>query len=138
MKMLKEWILSLDFVKWEIDQSYTNGWNEHVVSDEEISQSVSTLLGTVDERKVIRTDDAKKFIFLGDEMLDPTTVHNLKQEAELLEKLELWHLMTNTIRASAHKKVFVDSKDLNDVLAGKMALYNLDLMKKILTVFLAK
>jgi hypothetical protein len=77
-------------------------------------------------------------IFLGDEMLTPEMVHNLRQEAEVLTQLDLWSLMTNTIRATAHKRVFVDSENINDIMAGKMALYNLDLMKKILTVFLAK
>ncbi len=142
--MLKEWILGLEFVKDELNVKYHKGysWGKNetppIDIDQIVSERISSLLGTVDERKVIRTDSNKGFIFLGDEMLDPSTVHNLRQEAELMDKLELWHLMINTIRATAHKKVFVDSKDLTDVLAGKMALYNLDLMKKILTVFLGK
>ncbi len=106
--------------------------------DDLLNERISSLLGIVDERKVVREDKLRKFIFIGDEQITPERRHNLQQEAEVITQTELWSLMENTIRKSAHNKLMVEAKDLNDLLAGKMALYNLDLLKKILTVFLSK
>lgn len=144
--MLKELVLGLWFVRDELTKMYNEGIKSNAIfttcntdrHEEMINERISALLGTVDERKIIKVDSLKGIIYMNNQMLDGVTVHNFKQEAEVIVQLGLWKSMEETIKASAHKRIFVDSKDLNDIMAGKMALYNLDLMKKILTVFLAK
>lgn len=144
MNKIKQWVLGLEFVKEELNFRYFKGLDDAESSQAEINiddlvtERISALLGTVDERKIVKIDSAKGIVYLGDTMVDAAMRHNLQQEAELMSKLDLWHLMTNTLESSAQKRIFVDSKDINDILAGKMALYNVSLMKKILTVFLSK
>lgn len=142
MDKIKEWILGLDFVREEIRLSnkavYDLFYKPDQNIDELINERISLLLGTVDSRKIIKSDPKTGIVYMDDKMLDQATIQNYKQEAELMNQLGLWKAIEETVKASAQKRIFVDSKDMNDVLAGKMALYNLDLIKKILTVFLAK
>lgn len=139
MKMLKEFILKLKFVRESRDKDIALLKSYHESKHRElVDLQISLMLGTIEESKIIKIDPVKGIVYMNDKMLDAATVHNFKQEAEVISQLGLWKAMLATLEASAQKRIFIDSKDLNDILAGKMALYNISLMKKILTVFLAK
>jgi hypothetical protein len=143
MDTIKQFVLNLDFVQDFRHNGYLKGkedgiqetaHNDAYILSERVNERVASLLGTVDEKKIIKTDEKKGFIFIGDEMVLPEMAHNLKQEAEIIAQTDLWKLMVNTLRASAHKRVFIDSKEINDIMAGKMALYNLSLLEKIIHI----
>lgn len=143
MQTIKNYILNLDFVKEHIANEIRDVSIENSYQAVEITQSikdaaekqVSELLGTVDEKEIIMIDEKRGFVFVGGERITPELALNMKQEAEMIKGTYLWKLMTTTIEASAQKRIFKDSEKPEHILAGKMALYNLSLFKKILTMF---
>jgi len=54
----------------------------------------------------------------------------IKEHAKFLESSEVFRLILNEMKAIAEKKMFDESKTVEDLLAGKMMLYNIDVLKK--------
>lgn len=61
-------------------------------------------------------------------------VSKLKEEARVLESFRIWLIMQETVKQKAVEKGFLESKDWEETLAGKMMLHNLGLLKSILEV----
>lgn len=137
--MIKQYILSLPFVRDALNQSFDNGFSigadvtERV--DQLASKKVSDLLGYTDEDLVMTYAEKQGFIFLGGERVEADKCLNLKQEAELILSTDLWKIMVNTIGDQAKKVMFEKSQTYEDMRSGKMMLYNLSLQSKILEMF---
>ena len=56
----------------------------------------------------------------------------LRTEAHYLEQSRLWKILTDTISDHAEKRMFINSTKWEDVISGKMALYNVSVMKNII------
>jgi hypothetical protein len=70
-------------------------------------------------------------VFINGVQITNSEKTNLRLEAELLEKTRLWKILTDTISDHAEKRMFINSTKWEDVLAGKMALYNISIIKNI-------
>lgn len=55
---------------------------------------------------------------------------NLKIEANQLKQTRLWSILTNTLKQLAQKTMFENSKNWDDMVTGKMMLYNLEVIEK--------
>lgn len=85
---------------------------------------------TIDE---IITKD-KDLVKIDGKPLDRDTILQLKAEAKALGGFRLWKLMTDSVRFQAKDKIFNKSLVFEDVMAGKLMLYNLDTLESIVKV----
>lgn len=66
------------------------------------------------------------YLFLGEDLLTPAKIENLKVEVMKLEQFHIYKIWNNTVRAKAHEIAITKSKDFDDVKSAKMMLVDLD------------
>ena len=64
--------------------------------------------------------------------MTPSQVANFQKEAQLLEKMELYKAITVTLTEDAQRRMFVTSQNVDDIFAGKMLLYALNIIEKVI------
>lgn len=70
--------------------------------------------------------------YLNKEPLNKEKAFQLKQEAGLLKSMDIWDVIQETIKKEALVKGITHSKNWEEVLAGKMMLHNLGIIKSII------
>ena len=70
--------------------------------------------------------------FLGGVKMTEAEIKNLKAEAEMIENMRLWAIMTNTLGDAARKTMFERSLTFDDMKTGKLILYAIDVQKNII------
>jgi len=136
-KKIKSWILNREFVQKEIVASRKQGMDIRLDIDrkEMGREALSKLLGFVEEDKILTYSEKTGMIFLGGEKLEPEAALSLRQEAELLVNTKIWEIFQNTIGDTARKAMFEKSQSFEDMRSGKMMLYNLSILKKVVDIF---
>ena len=104
-----------------------------------IKQKIFNLLNkhlycTVEPDSIITTGkiNGKEILYLHGKALEEAEIKNLQQEIKHLKSLWIWKIMTETLKDQAQQVMFVKSKDFNDMVAGKMMLYNLGVQERII------
>ncbi len=152
--MIRNFILNLSFVRGAINKAGMEGTDygvEQTVSnykslytanyliDEKIEKAVnerlSKLLGVVDENFVITYNEKTGQVFMSNTILEEYQIMNLKAEAEAISQMQIWKTLSETLKQQAHKTIFEKSTEFQDVINGKMMLYNLSLQQKIIDIF---
>ncbi len=146
--MIQKFILNLGFVRKAINLSSIEGtdWgkkqsddNWQQAFDEQVEMKskklLSDLLGAVDERKVITYNKKTGSIFIEGKKIEEHQIMSLKAEAEYLLKSDLWQIINQTLKLQAERTMFENSTTFQDVLNGKMMLYNLSFQNNILNIF---
>lgn len=92
----------------------------------------------VDPEEVFTFKPESRVIQLGGEQISNVELKSLKAEAKALDGFSLWHIFNHTIRKAAIDKAVIHSsvdsdQDKNmELLAGKMMIYNLDVLRTII------
>lgn len=86
---------------------------------------------------VIKPEDLIAFtkngkVFVGGKELAPNELNNLRSEADILGKLQIWDLIVNKLNEKSQKKMYLDAIDATDMIVGKTILYVLNFQKEIL------
>ena len=100
-----------------------------------LSYLVKDLLCAVDESMVlteVKTSDGRSYYLLNGEKIDVEYLARLRQDCNILKESELWKILQNTLRSQAHRMIFIKSQNFDDVLSGKLMVYNLDVQKRII------
>lgn len=119
------------------DLEETNVYATDEKAKELATKQVNDLLSPVDLRKIVTLDKNRGFIFIGGEKADDARLHNLKAEAELLLKTDLWQLLYETPKELASRSMFVNGETLADMQKGKSILYTLSTQNNIVQTFKA-
>ena len=82
---------------------------------------------------IVRTD--KGAVFIGKNRITEQEKLNLISEAKLIKSTRLWHLLTQTLKYDAQERMFKNSKDYQDLLNGKMMLYNISIQENLIKFF---
>jgi hypothetical protein len=82
----------------------------------------------------IITQDKQKNIYIGGEKITQQELKVIQEEIKFVKETRLWSIINETIKADAQRKMFVSAKTTDDLFAGKMMLYNLDLINKCISV----
>ncbi len=98
----------------------------------EAEKYLTSILGFIDEKSIFTFDEKMGIFFLGGERVDPGRMNNLKSEAEIFLRSDLWKVLNETITFMAYQHIFVKSNSFEDVLSGKMWLYHMDIQKKLM------
>ena len=83
-------------------------------------------------------EDVVSFIgnktYLGGYEITGKELKSLQEEIAYLEKTRIWGVLTNTIANDARQRMFENAISFDDMRAGKMTLYTIALMKKVLSL----
>lgn len=105
--------------------------------DGAVKKTLDELLTIVDVRKVVTLDTKAGAIYIGGERAEEGRLMNLKQEAEALERFDLWSIIHETPKELAKHAMFVAGDSIEDMKKGRSMLYTLDTQRKILNIFKA-
>lgn len=97
---------------------------------------LKTVLRAISVQDVMRIDERSRKIFLGGEIIDEKQLRMLREEAGYIKRTFLWKVLTNTLAEQARLTMFTHSKSWEDMLIGKMMLYNIDVQEKVLETIL--
>lgn len=76
----------------------------------------------------------KGVLHLGGKPITQGELNQLQAEIKALNKARIWSILINTPRKVAQDKIFNQATNFQDVMAGKMMLFNLDTQESILRV----
>jgi hypothetical protein len=83
----------------------------------------------------IVTQDKFGNIYLGNIKLTAQEIKNIKEEIKFIETTRIWRIYIESLKEQAQKSIFDKAQTMDDLFAGKMMLYNLDIMLKINNIF---
>lgn len=72
----------------------------------------------------------KEGIFLNNRQLDATDIEALKEDAEKFGESTLWKLLSNEVKYACNQRMYERGKTDQDLLAGKLGLYTLEVIEK--------
>ena len=61
-------------------------------------------------------------------------LRSLREESRYLVNTRIWKLITSTLADDAKQRMFEKSKNFDDMVAGKMALYTVDMQNKMVDI----
>ncbi len=71
-------------------------------------------------------------LFLEGKLVTEKRKHSLQAQVRMMRNTEIWEIMTASLKHTAQKLAFNDSKDLQDLLNAKMILYTIDVQENII------
>lgn len=95
-----------------------------------LNLAVRKLFCATTERDILREEDKK--LFYKEKELTENDIKLLKVEATNFQNTKLWQTIMTEIEWQANKRIFEVSKTENDLIAGKIALFNLEVIKSVL------
>jgi len=73
-------------------------------------------------------------VWLGKDRLTDTDVSSLREEAKAISDMRLWVILQSTVGELARQTMFEQSQTFNDMLSGKLMLYSLQKIAKIVSL----
>lgn len=153
--MIKNWILSRQFVIDYVNQNVKDAEKDYVTknlalaqkdvletmaddiedrADELADKKMSDLLSPIDWKSIVTLNKTQGILFVGGQQIDKERLANLKSEAEFILRSDLWQLMYESPKDIAHKAMFVSGETLVDMQKGRSMLYALQAQKNILDI----
>lgn len=86
------------------------------------------LYRTITERDLLRQNKSGR-LFIGDKMLNREQEENIREEAERLQNSVLWKLLVLDVKHNALQKTLHKAETIDDVIAGKLMLYIIDVIE---------
>lgn len=92
---------------------------------------IGDVFNAITDEDILEIKSQKEWRY-GGRKLDVSEIELLKSEAETLEKMLLWKLLNNRKKQLAQEIIVTKSKGEDDLIAGKMILYLLDVDKSVI------
>lgn len=96
-----------------------------------LNRLLPNLLNSVSTESVLKV--VRGGTYLGNEKITQAQADNLALEAKRIEATRLWQVMMETLKNDANQKMFTNSVSFDDMWAGKMMIYNLSVLDKIIS-----
>ena len=90
-------------------------------------------ISKLDAKEVIKVNKQGK-VLLGGEVLDQSSIENLKAEVLTLKEMRIWRVFTETLSQYAIDKGFNDALNWEECLAGKMMAHNIGVLKNLVGI----
>lgn len=97
--------------------------------DKEIlTELVRDLFNSIDEDDILREEIDGKW-YVGDKELQDAEKKLVISEAQIFLKGKVWNVLQRDIKYLANKRMYINSRTEMDLVAGKLLLYLLDIIK---------
>jgi hypothetical protein len=128
IKWLKNLIFSLKLSLIQKWLNYLRNEDKHEI----LTLSVGELFNAVTEDDIFRYNKEINRWFYMDKELSESDFNLLKAEAINFRESKLWQVLQTEIEWQSNKRTFILSRTPEDLIAGKMALFNLDVIRTCL------
>jgi len=91
------------------------------------------LLNAVVLEDVATIGNGNKLFIQGQE-ITPDEAQTLLAEVQFIKETRFWKICQYTLKENAHKRMFRYAKSYEDMWAGKLLLYNLDIQNKLINI----
>ena len=88
------------------------------------------LFNAVTEDDYFYENRENKKLMIGNIPASDQKLKNFKSDAQMMLHSELWTQMMKDLQYAANKKMFLDSRNMDDIVFGKAMLFCLDVMNK--------
>ena len=92
-----------------------------------LTLAVKRLFNTIGPEDILKVHESGQWMFAGKEM-SKGQKDMLVSEAKIFIESALWKILQADIQYQANRKMFVQGKDEQDMIAGKLWLYTIDAM----------
>ena len=97
--------------------------------DKEIlTELVRDLFNSIDENNILR-EEIDGTWYVGDKELQDAEKKLVISEAQIFLKGKVWNVLQRDVKYLANKRMYINSRTEMDLVAGKLLLYLLDIMK---------
>lgn len=97
--------------------------------DKEIlTELVRDLFNSIDENDILR-EEIDGTWYVGDKELQDAEKKLVISEAQIFLKGKVWNVLQRDVKYLANKRMYINSRTEMDLVAGKLLLYLLDIMK---------
>ncbi len=96
-----------------------------------INKLLRHLLNPVMVEDVLTLDKVGR-VYFNNKLATKNELKALNAEAKFISKSRAWQILTATPESQAHKKMFQNSTNFEDMFFGKAMLFNIDLQRNIL------
>lgn len=138
MNKFKQWLLNKErakiFAMAQKDILETMADDLDKRAEELAKDKITKIFSVFDPQKIVTLDEKRGLLFIGGEKVDESMLNNLKSEAEVLLKMDIWQLIQETPKKLAHKAMFIDGDNLDSMKKGRTMLYTLDSQKNIVVL----
>lgn len=94
------------------------------------------LYNAITEDDVLKYDRKEGLLVVGDKVLSYKHLNNLQSDIKVMRQLDWWKFLKSDIKNVANKKMYENSKSVDDMVFGKAVLYTLDVMDRKMDNFL--
>jgi len=102
------------------------GVKDDDVRNQILTEAVKHLFNTISEDDILQTGNQWT---LRGKPISEGEVKQLQEEAKLITELKLWRILQLELKYQANKAIYENSKDLVDIMAGKILLYYIDIIR---------
>lgn len=88
------------------------------------------LFNTLTEDDIIKYDSSKKHFVVNGQAVPDSEAREIVNGASIVQQTLVWKLLVSEMKVLANKKMYFHSKNEDDILAGKMMLYTIDIMER--------
>lgn len=92
-----------------------------------LTELVRPLFNMVSKDDILKVQNKKWY--LQDRELAENEVHMLIEEVKLFKSSKLWKILQLDLRYQANKRMFIESKTTEDLIAGKLLLLYIDIIE---------
>ena len=93
-----------------------------------LTRAVKKSFTAIDEDDILTSVTDQKWIYAGRE-LTQLEINSLKEFAESFKNSLLFQVLDKDLKYQANRKMFIESKNTEDLIAGKLLLYLWDVVK---------
>lgn len=101
--------------------------NHHKDKHKILTEAVKHHFNTIDEEDILQ-EKGRDWLIAG-KVLPEEQTKLLISEAQIFLKTRLWKVLQTDIKYQLNKRMFIRSKDENDLIAGKIGLFILDALR---------
>lgn len=88
-----------------------------------INWLLSHLLRVPNPHDVLWVNPKTRKVYLGGEQISEQEAENLKTEAKLIKRMQIWKILNETLTEHARKTMFEKSTSYEDMKSGKLLLF---------------
>lgn len=100
--------------------------------EEILTETVAKLFNTIDSNDVLFRHNGERWI-LGNKELTEGQLRQYAEEAEVILRFGIWKELMKCVKYINNRKMFLESRTIEDLTAGKLLLYLLQTFEDILT-----
>ena len=109
-------------------QSLLKVVDKHEDKHQILTEAVRDLFNTISAEDILRENNKGEWRYQ-DKLLTDAQRTQLIAEAQLFSKSRLWQVIQKDIEHQLNKRMYIRSKNENDMIAGKIGLFILDALK---------